>query len=129
MLIGYARASTLDQHLDLQTDALTKAGCHKLFEDKMSGLAKALEMLREGDTLVVWKLDRLGRSVKHLVDLVSQLHWQGVHFKSLTGTIDTGTPPSRFFFHVMASLAEMERDLTGERTPAGLTSNAVLLST
>ena len=127
MLIGYARVSTLDQHLDLQIDALTKAGCHKLFEDKMSGnraerpgLAKALEMLREGDTLVVWKLDRLGRSVKHLVDLVGQLHRQGVHFKSLTDAIDTGTPSGRFFFHVMASLAEMERELTGERTRAGL---------
>ena len=127
MLIGYARVSTLDQNLDLQIDALTTAGCHKLFEDKMSGsraerpgLAKALEMLREGDTLVVWKLDRLGRSVKHLVDLVGQLHRQGVHFKSLTDAIDTGTPSGRFFFHVMASLAEMERELTGERTRAGL---------
>ena len=127
MLIGYARVSTLDQHLDLQIDALSKAGCSRLFEDKMSGsraerpgLAKALEMLREGDTLVVWKLDRLGRSVKNLVDLVGQLHRQGVHFKSLTDAIDTGTPSGRFFFHVMASLAEMERELTGERTRAGL---------
>ena len=127
MLIGYARVSTLDQHLDLQLDALTQAGCHRLFDDKMSGsraerpgLAKALDMLREGDTLVVWKLDRLGRSVKHLVDLVGQLHRQGVHFKSLTDAIDTGTPSGRFFFHVMASLAEMERELTGERTRAGL---------
>jgi len=127
MLIGYARVSTLDQNLDLQIDALTKASCHRLFDDKMSGsraerpgLAKALEMLREGDTLVVWKLDRLGRSVKHLVDLVGQLHQQGVHFKSLTDAIDTATPSGRFFFHVMASLAEMERELTGERTRAGL---------
>ncbi|CDS47934.1 Mobile element protein [Polaromonas sp. CG9_12] len=127
MLIGYARVSTLDQNLDLQIDALTKAGCQRLFDDKMSGsraerpgLAKALEMLREGDTLVVWKLDRLGRSVKHLVDMVGQLHQQGVHFKSLTDAIDTGTPSGRFFFHVMASLAEMERELTGERTRAGL---------
>ena len=98
MLIGYARVSTLDQHLDLQIDALSKAGCSRLFEDNMSGsraerpgLTKALEMLREGDTLVVWKLDRLGRSVKHLVDLVGQLHQQGVQFKSLTDAIDTGT--------------------------------------
>ena len=127
MLIGYARVSTLDQNLDLQIDALTKAGCDKIFEDKMSGsraerpgLARALEMLREGDTLVVWKLDRLGRSVKNLVDLVGQLHQQGVHFRSLTDAIDTGTPSGRFFFHVMASLAEMERELTGERTRAGL---------
>lgn len=127
MLIGYARVSTLDQTLDLQTDALNKAGCHRLFEDKMSGsrterpgLAKALDMLREGDTLVVWKLDRLGRSVKHLVDMVGELHKQGVQFKSLTDAIDTGTPSGRFFFHVMASLAQMERELTVERTRAGL---------
>lgn len=127
MLIGYARVSTLDQNLDLQINALTKAGCQKLFNDKMSGsraerpgLIKAQEMLREGDTLVVWKLDRLGRSVKHLVDLVAQLHQQGVQFRSLTDSIDTGTPSGRFFFHVMASLAEMERELTGERTRAGL---------
>jgi DNA invertase Pin-like site-specific DNA recombinase len=127
MLIGYARVSTLDQNLDLQTDALTQAGCHRLFDEKMSGsraerpgLAKALEMLREGDTLVVWKLERLGRIFKNLVDLVGQLHQQGVHFKSLTDAIDTATPSGRFFFHVMASLAEMERELTGERTRAGL---------
>lgn len=127
MLIGYARVSTLDQNLDLQIDALTKAGCQRLFDDKMSGsraerpgLAKALDMLRQGDTLVVWKLDRLGRSVKNLVDLVGQLHQKGMHFKSLTDAIDTGTPSGRFFFHVMASLAEMERELTAERTRAGL---------
>jgi len=127
VLIGYARVSTQDQNLDLQIDALTKAGCRRFFEDKMSGsqaerpgLNKALEMLREGDTLVVWKLDRLGRSVKNLVALVGQLHQQGVQFKSLTDVIDTGTPSGRFFFHVMASLAEMERELTLERTLAGL---------
>ena len=127
MLIGYARVSTQDQNLDLQIDALTKAGCKKIFDDKISGsraerpgLAKALEMLREGDTLAVWKLDRLGRSVRNLVDLVGELHKQGVQFKSLTDAIDTGTPSGRFFFHVMASLAEMERELTIERTRAGL---------
>jgi DNA invertase Pin-like site-specific DNA recombinase len=127
MLIGYARVSTQDQNLDLQVDALTKAGCKKFFDDKVSGsraerpgLAKALEVLREGDTLVVWKLDRLGRSVKNLVDLVGELHKQGVQFKSLTDAIDTGTPSGRFFFHVMASLAEMERELTIERTRVGL---------
>ncbi len=116
MLIGYARVSTQDQNLELQREALSKAGCKKVFEDKVSGtradrpgLAKTLEMLREGDTLVVWKLDRLGRSVKH-----------GVQFRSLTDSIDTGTPSGRFFFHVMASLAEMERELTVERTRAGL---------
>ena len=126
MLIGYARVSTQDQNLELQLDALTKAGCQKVFEDTISGtradrpgLGKALEMLREGDTLVVWKLDRLGRSVKQLVELVSALHKQNVQFKSLTDSIDTGTPSGRFFFHVMASLAEMERDLIVERTRAG----------
>lgn len=127
MLIGYARVSTQDQNLDLQTDALIKAGCKKVFDDKMSGsraqrpgLTRALETLREGDTLVVWKLDRLGRSVKNLVELVSDLHKQGVQFMSLTDAIDTGTPSGRFFFHVMASLAQMERELTVERTRAGL---------
>jgi len=113
--------------LELQTDALTKAGCRKIFEDKISGsrterpgLAEAQEALREGDTLVVWKLDRLGRSVKHLVDMVGDLRQRGIKFKSLTDAIDTGTPSGRFFFHVMASLAEMERELTVERTQAGL---------
>lgn len=127
MLIGYARVSTQDQNLELQTEALEKAGCKKIFEDRMSGsraerpgLAQARESLREGDTLVVWKLDRLGRSVKHLVDLVGELQKQGVQFKSLTDSIDTGTASGRFFFHVMASLAEMERELIVERTRAGL---------
>ena len=127
MLIGYARVSTQDQNLDIQVDALIKAGCQKIFDDKISGsrseragLAKALEMLRDGDTLVVWKLDRLGRSVKNLVDLVGDLQNQGIQFKSLTDAIDTSTPSGRFFFHVMASLAEMERELTVERTRAGL---------
>jgi DNA invertase Pin-like site-specific DNA recombinase len=127
MLIGYARVSTQDQNLNLQTEALISAGCQKVFDDKISGsqserpgLAKALEMLRDGDTLVVWKLDRLGRSVKNLVDLVGQLQKQGIQFKSLTDAIDTSTPSGRFFFHIMASLAEMERELTVERTRAGL---------
>lgn len=127
MMIGYARVSTQDQSLDLQTEALTRAGCEKIYEDKISGvrverpgLTRALEMLREGDTLVVWKLDRLGRSVKQLVDMVGELHKREIQFKSLTDAIDTGTPAGRFFFHVMASLAEMERELIIERTRAGL---------
>ncbi|MGH8031436.1 MAG: recombinase family protein [Luteimonas sp.] len=127
MLIGYARVSTQDQNLALQREALREVGCRKVLEDKVSGtraerpgLAQALEILREGDTLVVWKLDRLGRSVKQLVDLVGELHKQGIQFKSLTDAIDTGTPSGRFFFHVMASLAEMERELIVERTRAGL---------
>ena len=127
MLIGYARVSTQEQNLEPQRDALRQAGCQKIFDDQISGtqagrpgLAKALEMLREGDTLVVWKLDRLGRSVKQLVDLVGELHQQGVQFRSLTDAIDTSTASGRFFFHVMASLAEMERELIVERTRAGL---------
>ena len=126
MLIGYARVSTHDQNLKLQHDALTKAGCNKIFQDTISGsrserpgLTQTLDVLRENDTLVVWKLDRLGRSVKQLVDLVTRLHNQGIHFKSLTDSIDTSTPSGRFFFHVMASLAEMERELIVERTRAG----------
>jgi hypothetical protein len=102
LLIGYARVSTQDQNLELQIEALTRAGCKKIFEDKISGsraersgLAKAQESLREGDTLVVWKLDRLGRSVKHLVDLIGELHKQGVQFRSLTDAIDTGTASGR----------------------------------
>ena len=127
MLIGYARVSTQDQNLELQRDALSQAGCQKIFEDQASGsraerpgLNKALELLRAGDTLVVWKLDRLGRSVKNLVDMVGELDKQSVQFKSLTDAIDTSTPSGRFFFHVMASLAQMERELTIERTRAGL---------
>jgi DNA invertase Pin-like site-specific DNA recombinase len=127
MLIGYARVSTAEQNLALQREALTQAGCQKIFEDTISGtraerpgLTKALDALRTGDTLVVWKLDRLGRSVKQLVDLVAGLHTEGVEFHSLTDSINTGTPSGRFFFHVMASLAEMERELTVERTRAGL---------
>ena len=126
MLIGYARVSTQDQNLDLQREALTKVGCKKVFEDKLSGsrterpgLSKVLDMLRKGDTLVVWKLDRLGRSVKQLVDMVGELHKQGVQFKSLTDAIDTGSPSGRFFFHVMASLAEMERELNATAWPKG----------
>lgn len=127
MHIGYARVSTQDQHLALQRDALTAAGCERIYEDVVSGsreqrpgLERALEMLRRGDTFVVWKLDRLGRSVKQLVDLVAGLEARGVQFRSLTDGIDTGGPAGRFFFHVMASLAQMERELIVERTRAGL---------
>jgi len=127
MLIGYARVSTEDQHLILQQEALEKSGCERIFTDKISGtradrpgLKDALSHLRQGDTFVVWKLDRLGRSVKGLVDLVGDLEKLGVHFKSVTDSIDTSTPAGRFFFHVMASLAQMERELIVERTRAGL---------
>ncbi|MDA0558326.1 recombinase family protein [Burkholderia pseudomallei] len=127
MLIGYARVSTDDQNLDLQVDALKAAGCKRIHTDQMSGAAKsrpgleeALKYLRTGDTLVVWKLDRLGRTVKGLVELVEALHGNGVQFRSLTDSIDTSTTAGRFFFHVMAALAQMERELIRERTNAGL---------
>ena len=127
MLIGYARVSTSDQNLDLQKEALLKIGCERIYEDEISGtikerpgLNKTLEMLRAGDTLVVWKLDRLGRSVKNLISLISDLNSKDIHFKSITDSIDTSTPSGRFFFHVMASLAQMERELIVERTKAGL---------
>jgi len=125
--VGYARVSTDDQNLALQLDALKKAGCDRVFTDKASGarlvrpgLDDALSHLRAGDALVVWKLDRLGRSVKGLVDLVNALEGRDVHFRSLTDGIDTKTPAGRFFFHIMASLAQMERELIVERTRAGL---------
>lgn len=127
MLIGYARVSTQDQNLELQKEALKTAGCTVIFEDKVSGsrsdrpgLAKLMDVLREGDSIIVWKLDRLGRSLKHLVGLVADLEKRGVQFRSLTDSIDTGTPAGRFFFHVMAALAQMEQELAIERTRAGL---------
>jgi DNA invertase Pin-like site-specific DNA recombinase len=129
MLIGYARVSRGEQDLAFQQVTLQGAGCEKIFNDKISGsqmdragLTEALSHVRKGDTLVVWKLDRLGRSVKGLIELVSILEKRGAHFKSLTDQIDTGTPAGRFFFHVMASLAQMERELIVERTQAGLAS-------
>lgn len=127
MQIGYARVSTQDQDLSLQYEALNQVQCDKIYEDKASGanasrngLKLALEVLRENDSLVVWKLDRLGRSVKDLVAIVCDLEQRGVHFRCLTDQIDTSTTSGRFFFHVMASLAQMERDLVVERTRAGL---------
>jgi DNA invertase Pin-like site-specific DNA recombinase len=127
MLIGYARVSTDDQNLDLQRDALEGADCQRVYQDKLSGsttrrpgLDEALNQLRSGDIFVIWKLDRLGRSVKGLVDFVAELESRGVQFKSLTDGIDTTTPSGRFFFHIMASLAQMERELIAERTKAGL---------
>lgn len=127
MLIGYIRVSTNDQNTELQRQALIGANCDQIFEDKISGktlarpgLKRALSRLSAGDTLVVWKLDRLGRSVRHLITLVSELNAQGIHFRSLTDSIDTSTPMGRFFFHIMSALAEMERELIVERTRAGL---------
>ncbi|EEK8466822.1 recombinase family protein [Salmonella enterica] len=127
MQIGYVRVSTNDQNTDLQRNALNCAGCELIFEDKISGskserpgLKKLLRTLSEGDTLVVWKLDRLGRSMRHLVVLVEDLRERDINFRSLTDSIDTSSPMGRFFFHVMGALAEMERELIVERTMAGL---------
>jgi DNA invertase Pin-like site-specific DNA recombinase len=125
--IGYARVSTHDQNLDLQRDALNAAGCSTVFEDKISGaksdrpgLADALGYVRDGDVLMVWKLDRLGRSMSHLIKTVNDLEARGVGFKSLTEQIDTTTASGRLIFHVFASLGQFERDLNRERTQAGL---------
>ncbi|MGE4958603.1 recombinase family protein [Yersinia enterocolitica] len=127
MLIGYIRVSTSDQNTELQRNALISANCVQIFEDKISGtssdrpgLKRAMHIMSEGDTLVVWKLDRLGRSVRHLIALIEELKNRGVHFRSLTDSIDTSTAMGRFFFHVMSALAEMERELIVERTLAGL---------
>lgn len=127
MLIGYARVSTFEQTLTLQQDALTRGGCDRIFTDTASGaradrpgLAKALDFVRTGDTLVVWKLDRLGRSLSHLLETVASLQRQGVGFRSLTEQIDTTTSGGKLIFHIFASLAEFERDIIRERTNAGL---------
>src|SRR5918911_5738013 len=126
-LLGYARVSTGDQNLDLQRDALTAAGCYRVFADTASGaltvrpeLDRLLDQLRPGETLVVWKLDRLGRSLRHLVDTVTGLAERGIGFRSLQEAIDTTTPGGKLVFHVFAALAEFERDLIRERTSAGL---------
>lgn len=126
-LIGYARVSTWDQSPDLQTDALVEAGCVRVFTDKASGtrtdrpqLTAALDYVRPGETLLVWRLDRLGRSLKHLVETVTSLHDRGVGFKSLTESIDTTTSTGKLVFHIFAALAEFERDLIVDRTKAGL---------
>lgn len=127
MTFGYARVSTAGQSLDPQSDALTRAGCDRIFHDVVSGakehrpgLDQMLDQLREGDTVVVWKLDRLGRSVQNLVDLMTRFDRMGVQFRSLTESIDTATPGGVLIFNVFASLAQFERDLIRERTQAGL---------
>ncbi len=129
MLVGYARVSTTDQNLDLQRDALCQAGCEKLFEDIVSGaqaerpgLKEALEYVRAGDVLVVWKLDRLGRSLSHLIEMVRALQERGIEFRSLQESIDTTTSGGKLIFHVFGALAEFERDIIRERTLAGLAS-------
>jgi DNA invertase Pin-like site-specific DNA recombinase len=127
MLIGYARVSTHDQTLNLQQDALTKAGCNKIFTDTASGakterqgLEQALNFVRRGDSLVVWRLDRLGRSLPHLISTMTDLEERGIGFKSLTENIDTTTSSGKLIFHIFGALAEFERNLIRERTQAGL---------
>ncbi len=129
MLIGYARVSTFDQNPDLQKDALEKAGCEKVFVDTVSGtvsqrpnLEKIKELLRKGDTLVVWRLDRLGRSLKDLIDWINYLDTEGVALKSLQEAIDTSTATGKLVFHIFGALAEFERNLILERTQAGLSA-------
>jgi DNA invertase Pin-like site-specific DNA recombinase len=127
MLIGYARVSTADQTLDLQRDALEKAGCSKIFTDTASGakservgLDEALSYIRPGDTLVVWRLDRLGRSLRHLIETIIALANRQIGFKSITESIDTTTSGGKLVFHIFGALAEFERDIIRERTQAGL---------
>lgn len=128
MLVGYARVSTDDQNLSLQKDALEKAGCEKIFSDKMSGakskrpgLQEALDYLRDNqDSLVVWRLDRLGRSLKNLIEIMNLLEERSIGFRSLQESIDTTTSGGKLIFHIFGALAEFERNLIRERTKAGL---------
>lgn len=127
MLIGYARVSTDDQNLNLQRDALNQSGCDHIFEDQLSGakaerpgLTEALKYARSGDTLVVWRLDRLSRSLKDLIKMVAQLDVLGVGLKSLQEAIDTSSSSGKLIFHIFGALAEFERNLIRERTQAGL---------
>jgi len=127
MFVGYARVSTGEQNLDLQRDALKNAGCEHLFHDEMSGakaerpgLTQALQFLRAGDTLVVWRLDRLGRSLTDLIARMAELRERNIGFKSLHESIDTTSPAGKLQFHIFSALAEFERDLIRERTMAGL---------
>ena len=133
MKLGYARVSTADQNLDLQLDALTKAGCYEIYTDHgVTGrtmnrpeLESCIRALRPGDTLCVWKLDRLGRNVRGLSTLLEELEEKSVYFESLTEGIDTSTPVGRLLFHVLASVAEMESNLISERTKAGIAAMRV----
>ncbi len=129
MLVGYARVSTLEQSLNLQVEALKKTGCDKIYEEVVSGikaerkiLNESLSYLRPGDTLVVWRLDRLGRSMKQLIELINMLKEKEVGFKSIVEAVDTTTPTGQFFFHITGAFAEFERNLIRERTMAGLAS-------
>jgi DNA invertase Pin-like site-specific DNA recombinase len=128
MKVGYARVSTADQNLDLQIKGLKKVGCKKIFKDEgvsgakadRPGLQEAIDYVRAGDQIVVWKLDRLGRSLPHLIKTVESFAAEGIEFQSISENIDTSTPSGRLFFHIMASIAQFERELIQERTQAGL---------
>ncbi len=127
MKVGYARVSTADQHLRMQEDALKSAGCQEIFHDIASGaktarpgLEDAIAYLREGDTIVVWKLDRLGRSIQHLIQTVKELNEKNIGLQSLQENIDTATSGGKLIFHIFSALAEFERDLIVDRTKAGL---------
>ncbi|MDO9714288.1 recombinase family protein [Paracraurococcus sp. LOR1-02] len=131
MLLGYARVSTDGQDHALQLDALRGAGCERVFTETASGtktdraeLAKVLEMARAGDTVVCWRLDRLGRSLRHLIDIAEQLERRGIALRSLTESIDTSTPSGRFLFNILGALGQMEREIIIERTKAGLRAAA-----
>lgn len=127
MKVGYARVSTLEQNLDLQIDKLKKAGCERIITDRLTGsvsdrpgLTKLQDILRNGDSLVVWRLDRLGRSLKHLIEIVNDLEGRGVEFESLEESINTKTSTGKLIFHIFGAMAEFERNLIHERTNAGL---------
>jgi len=127
MLIGYVCVSTNDQNLDLQLDALKQVGCDKIFKDIASGakddrigLSEVLDYIRKGDTLVVWRLDRLGRSLRHLIDTINLINDQGSYFRSLQENIDTSTSGGKLIFHIFGALAEFERDIIRDRTNAGI---------
>jgi DNA invertase Pin-like site-specific DNA recombinase len=132
MIIGYARVSTSDQNLNIQIDALKKYGCNRIYEEKMTGtkkerpkLAELMTILRPGDKVVIFKLDRISRSTKHLIEISDFFEKKGVELISIHDSIDTSTPMGRFFFRILASIAELEKDIISERTKAGLSSARV----
>lgn len=129
MIIGYARVSTIDQNLSLQIDALEKCGCERIYQEKMTGtkkdrpqVAELMTILRPGDKVIIYKLDRISRSTKHLIELSEFFEKKGVEFVSIQDSIDSSTPMGRFFFRILASIAELERDIISERTKDGLDS-------
>jgi DNA invertase Pin-like site-specific DNA recombinase len=131
VLIGYARVSDVSQNHDLQIDALRQAGCERIFIETASGaradrteLAKLLDAARDGDTIVCWRLDRIGRSLRHLIEIAEQLQQRGIALRSLTEAIDTGTTSGRFLFNILGALGQMEREIIVERTRAGLVAAA-----